>query len=78
MFSVSGCAIFAYSNGAFLLPMTKEFGGRRAAFSTAFLLQVIVNLVSNPVIGRLVDRIGSRKIALGGILPAVAGFLCSA
>ncbi|WP_298690593.1 MFS transporter [uncultured Sphingomonas sp.] len=73
MLGVAGSATFAFSSGVFLAPMTAEFGWSRAQFSSAFLLQMIVLLVAMPMVGRLVDRFGPRRIALSGIGMAAVG-----
>ena len=73
MFGHAGVATFAYASGVFMEPMTQAFGWSRAEFSTAFLLQMMVGLVTQPLVGRLVDRVGPRVVALRGIIPASLG-----
>jgi len=73
MFGYVGGAAFAYSSGVFMEELTAEFGWSRAQFSSAFTIHALLGLVLAPVIGRLVDRIGPRKVALIGILPFMVG-----
>ena len=73
MLGISGSAAFSYSSGVFLLPIVGEFGWTRAEFSGAFTLQMTVALFVMPLVGRLVDKVGPRKLALGGIAPFVLG-----
>ena len=70
---IAGAATFAYSSGIFMSEMTGEFGWTRAQFSSAFALQFLVGIVSAPIVGHLVGRFGSRRIALAGIVPYVIG-----
>jgi predicted MFS family arabinose efflux permease len=74
LLGIAGSAIFAYSNGVFMLEMTKEFGWSRTQFSSAFAVQTLLGLVIMPLVGRLTDRIGPRKVALAGIIPYLLAF----
>ena len=65
--------IFVYGMGAFLKPITAHFGWTRAQYSLAAGLQRIEGSVASPIIGVLVDRIGSRRIVFVGIILATAG-----
>lgn len=72
-FGITGSAAFAYASGVFIGPMTAALGWSRAAFSSAFTLQMVAMLVFLPLVGRLIDRIGPRRVALAGLVPAAAG-----
>lgn len=56
--------------GIFLKPLSQEFGWNRAQISLAFSLAGLGISVAGPLIGRLVDHFGARKV----ILPAVLLF----
>jgi sugar phosphate permease len=56
--------------GVFLKPLSQEFGWNRAQISLAFSLATLVATVAVPLVGRLVDRFGARRV----ILPAVLLF----
>jgi MFS family permease len=56
--------------GVFLKPLSQEFGWNRAQISLAFSLATLGLSVAVPLIGRLVDRFGARRV----ILPAVLLF----
>lgn len=73
MLGYVGGASFAYSSGVFMQELTGEFGWSRAQFSAAFTIHSLVALVMAPFIGRLIDRIGPRKMALIGIVPFMCG-----
>jgi MFS family permease len=73
MLGYVGGASFAYSSGVFMQELTGEFGWSRAQFSAAFTIHSLVALVMAPFVGRLIDRIGPRKMALLGIVPFMCG-----
>ena len=52
--------------GVFLVPISVEFGWSRATVSGVFGLIAVVSAIMYPVIGRLMDRYGSRWILIGG------------
>jgi MFS family permease len=56
--------------GVFLKPLSQEFGWNRAQISLAFSLATLGATVAVPLVGRLVDRFGARRV----ILPAVLLF----
>lgn len=61
-------SIMANCVGAFMEPLGKEFGFSRTLLSAGLPLAAVVNMFFAPVIGLLVDRYGSRIIALPGIV----------
>jgi MFS family permease len=56
--------------GVFLKPLSQEFGWNRTQISLAFSLATLGITVAVPLVGRLVDRFGARRV----ILPAVLLF----
>lgn len=71
MLGVSGSAAYSYSSGVFMVAMTEEFGWSRAQFSTALTVQMFAGLFIVPIAGRVLDRLGPRRMALMGIVPFV-------
>lgn len=63
-----GSGVFYYGFTAFFEPMVNEFGWSRAATSLAFSLQRLQGGVAAPIIGFLVDRFGSQKLMLFGMI----------
>ncbi|MBA2526264.1 MAG: MFS transporter [Pyrinomonadaceae bacterium] len=61
--------IIGFSFSVFFKPLSHEFNWSRAEISLGFSLSLLVLSAALPVVGRMVDRFGARKI----ILPA-AGF----
>jgi len=55
----------------FIEPLTAEFGWSRAFVSTGFTAASIITALISPFFGVAIDRWGSRRIALPGILATV-------
>ncbi len=53
--------------GVVLKPVSEQFGWNRAQLTGAVLLGMIVLSVCQPLVGILVDRIGPKKILVGGL-----------
>lgn len=64
--SFGSLVIFAFS--VFIRPLGAEFGWSRTQVSLAFTLAALMVALFSPVIGRVVDRVGARKV----LLPCVA------
>lgn len=73
MLGFTGSSIWAVGQGVLLEPVTQELGLSRSEFSSAFLIYSLVALVAFPLGGRLVDRLGPRRVALAGIPLTVIG-----
>jgi MFS family permease len=59
----TGTGPFAFASlGLFMLPLTEEFGWTRSQVSLCTMILVATTAVSMPIVGRLVDRHGSRRI----------------
>lgn len=57
-----------YSLGLFVKPLQAEFGWSRAAVSGAATFQQLGIFLSAPLVGRLVDRIGLRPLAMASYI----------
>ncbi len=73
MLGITGPAAFAYTNGIFMEAMTEEFGWSKTQFSTGMLLQMLAGLVVSLFASRILDRVGSRKLLLVGVVPFALG-----
>lgn len=66
---------FYYGFSALVKPLQSEFGWTRALISGAFSLRTEVGGLASPVVGYLVDRMGSRRLLLAGSVLVGAGFV---
>lgn len=63
-----------YAIGPFVIPLEQEFGWSRATVMTGLTLSNMVGIFVNIGIGALVDRLGSRRVGLAGLLAKAATF----
>src|SRR3989442_7370054 len=63
-----------FSFPVFFVALLEEFGWPRGATAAAFSISSIVQGAFSPVVGILVDRIGPRRVMLGGAF--VLGSAC--
>ena len=66
---------FFYGFSALVKPLQNEFGWSRALISGAFSVRTEVGGLASPVVGYLVDRIGSRRLLLTGVALVGVGFI---
>lgn len=72
-FSIGAGYMHAYT--VFLVAFIEAFGWSRADVSVAYAVAQLVNGVSSPLVGMLVDRLGPRWLVLmGGSILAVGAF----
>ncbi|MFM7783099.1 MAG: MFS transporter, partial [Gammaproteobacteria bacterium] len=67
-----------YTIGTLLKPVTAEFGWSRAEFQSAILFSATLGALAGPLVGWLIDRHGSRRIALVGLVGLSLGFFAAA
>jgi MFS transporter, OFA family, oxalate/formate antiporter len=75
-FSIGAAFMQAYT--VFLVTFIQVFGWSRAEASVAYSVAQIVNGVSSPVVGWLVDRLGPRRLILIGGALLTVGLLANA
>ena len=63
-----------FSFPVFFVALLDEFGWSRGATAAAFSISSVIQGVLSPLIGMLVDRVGPRRVMLGGA--AVLGVAC--
>lgn len=61
-------SVLIYSMGLFMGPLSDEFGWSRSQISTGMSISAILSIPLSPVVGAMIDRWGSRKLALPGLI----------
>lgn len=56
------------SFGVFVIPMSEEFQWSRSTISIAIAMASLVGGIAQPVMGRIFDRLGGRKLILTGLI----------
>jgi len=69
-------SVGSYTTGLFMEPLAKEFGWGRAQISAGLLVTSIMTIPMSPVVGALIDRWGSRRLAIPGMALAIAAVAC--
>jgi MFS family permease len=70
-----GAGVNFYGFGVFFNPMREEFGWSRAATAGVFSLARLEGAPLGPIIGWLIDRIGSRSMMVAGLALTGLGFV---
>jgi MFS family permease len=63
-----------YSFGMFIEPLQQEFGWSRAFISSGVTLTSVIIVIGAPFLGRAIDTIGARPIALAGVVSYFSAF----
>lgn len=75
MFGYSVSVIHIYGINPYIIPVTTEFGWSRAQFTGAFTFAILVQALLSVPVGILVDRFGSRRLGLAGIVMVCLAFI---
>lgn len=65
-------SVGSYTTGLFMEPLAKEFGWGRAQISAGLLVTSLLTIPLSPAVGALIDRWGSRRLAVPGMAFAIA------
>ena len=66
---IVGPGQFAFGSlGLFIIPMQEEFGWSRSEISLSATIFTVALIFFMPIVGRLVDRFGSKQVLLPGML----------
>jgi len=74
MFGYSVSVIHIYGIYPYILPVTEDFGWTRGQFTGAFTFAILVQALFAVPVGILVDRLGSRRLGLAGVVLVCLGF----
>lgn len=65
-------SVMMASTGLFFEPLTREFGWSRTVLSSGPSIASILTAILGPFLGALIDRFGSRKVVLPGLILTIA------
>lgn len=68
-------SVMASATGLFIAPLTAEFGWSRTLVSSGMSISALISAVMSPFFGVLIDRIGTRRLALPGLLLTMASII---
>ncbi len=61
-------ALLIYSPGVFFTSLEQEFGWTRAQITSGLAINAVVGVLLSPFMGRLIDLVGPRRIAIPGVI----------
>lgn len=69
-------SIMTHSLGIFMQPLVAEFGWSRTLVSSGVTISAAVTALLSPFFGILIDRYGSRRVAMPGLVAATVAISC--
>ncbi len=67
---VGASPVIVFTFGNFMKPLSEEFGWSRGFMSTGLAVSALAAAILAPVLGRLIDRLGIRKVTLPALVVA--------
>ncbi|MEO6093592.1 MAG: MFS transporter [Novosphingobium sp.] len=74
MVGMSFYTVVTYSFGTFIQPLEKAFHWSRAEISVGLTIFAVIATIGGPFVGALLDRVGTRKLAIFGTIASGAAF----
>jgi MFS family permease len=71
---VTGIPFFTFS--VFVVPLTSATGWTRGAVSRGASCLLVGTVISAPLVGWIIDRVGARRVAIASMLALAVGYLC--
>jgi len=65
---LSTSTLAVYALGQFMAPLEREFGWTRTEVSAGLSVSLILSFLATPLVGRLVDKVNARLLALPGLV----------
>jgi sugar phosphate permease len=72
-FIFSGCGFYSFS--LFVVPLEADLGWDRGRIMLALTLSFLASGLTGPLVGRIVDRYGARKVIATGALVGAIGYI---
>lgn len=76
MIGLSFATMAIYALGLFMDPLVREFGWTRVQVTSGFSAAPILMIPLAPLVGAMIDRWGSRRLAIPGIVLSSCAFAC--
>ena len=73
LLGISTPSISIYALGQFLGPLESEFGWSRSEATAGLSISLILGFLVSPLVGRLVDKVNARMLAIPGLVLLAAG-----
>ena len=73
-FGFSFHSVATYSIGLFMEPLNQEFGWSRAQISAGLTISALLTVPLAPVVGAMIDRWGTRRLAIPGLILKAISF----
>ena len=67
LLGMSFYSIITYTLGTFIEPLEAEFGWSRARISLGLTIFTLTAMLGGPLIGAVIDRVGTRRVAIPGL-----------
>ena len=74
----TGVSLYLYVASIFITPLTDAFGWSRGDLSIGGMISFMTGAVALPIIGRFVDRIGFRRVAIIGAIGLASVYVLTA
>lgn len=74
MVGMSFYTVITYSLGTFIGPLETEFGWSRTALSSGLTIFAGISMLGGPFVGMALDRFGTRRIAIAGMILSGCAF----
>lgn len=65
-------SVVTYSTGLFIEPLSREFGWSRAQITAGLSIAAVLSVPLSPLVGAMIDRWGTRRLALPGMIMTMA------
>lgn len=65
-------SVGSYTTGLFMEPLAREFHWGRAQISAGLVITSLLTIPFSPLVGAMIDRWGSRRLAIPGTILAIA------
>ena len=76
MLGMAGGSMTTGTAGVFMQSFGTRFGWHRATYTSGVMVVLLAGVILMPIVGRVIDRIGPRPLAVVGVLTHMCGVSC--